>query len=78
LISVGEDNPFPTLKTNSHHYACDAESYLLTPQEEAAGWRLFCNAKTMQGWRSPKAETFPAQGWEIKDGVLTVLASGGS
>ena len=49
----------------------------LTPQEEAAGWRLLWDGKTTEGWRSARAETFPAQGWEIKDGVLTVLASGG-
>jgi hypothetical protein len=49
----------------------------LTPQEEAAGWRLLWDGKTSEGWRSAKSETFPAKGWEAKDGVLTVLASGG-
>lgn len=49
----------------------------LTDAEKAAGWRLLWDGKTTEGWRSAKADTFPAQGWEIADGVLTVLASDG-
>lgn len=47
---------------------------VLTDQEKAEGWRLLWNGKTGAGWRSLKAPTFPAYGWEIRDGVLTVLA----
>jgi hypothetical protein len=50
----------------------------LTADEKAAGWRLLWDGKTTDGWRSAKAEAFPAQGWEVKDGLLTVLASGGA
>jgi len=49
----------------------------LTPEEKAAGWRLLWDGQTTAGWRSAKAEKFPAKGWEIKDGTLTVLASDG-
>jgi hypothetical protein len=49
----------------------------LTEAEKAAGWRLLWDGKTTDGWRSAKSESFPGKGWEIQDGVLTVLASGG-
>jgi hypothetical protein len=44
----------------------------LTAQEEKEGWRLLWDGKTTDGWRSAKSENFPAQGWTIRDGVLTV------
>jgi len=44
----------------------------LTDAERAAGWRLLWDGKTLEGWRSPKSDAFPKQGWSIKDGVLTV------
>ncbi|MCO5296777.1 MAG: DUF1080 domain-containing protein [Fimbriimonadaceae bacterium] len=50
----------------------------LSAQEKAEGWRLLWDGKTTKGWRGAKLETFPDHGWEIKDGVLTVLASGGA
>jgi hypothetical protein len=50
----------------------------LTAAEKTAGWRLLWDGRTTDGWRSAKSETFPAKGWEIKDGVLSVLASGGA
>src|SRR5262245_23886936 len=49
----------------------------LTPEEKAAGWRLLWDGKTTDGWRSVKSDKFPAKGWEIQDGALTVIASGG-
>ena len=50
----------------------------LTKEEAAAGWKLLWDGKTTKGWRGAKLETFPAKGWEINDGVLTVLSSGGA
>ena len=52
-------------------------SNTLTAEEKAAGWRLLWDGKTTGGWRSVKAEIFPASGWVIKDGVLTVLGKRG-
>lgn len=48
----------------------------LTAEEQAAGWRLLWDGKTPSGWRSAKAENFPAKGWQIQDGILSVLAAG--
>jgi len=49
----------------------------LTDREKQDGGRLLWDGKTTDGWRSVKADSFPARGWEIKNGVLTVLESGG-
>lgn len=49
----------------------------LTYQEKKEGWQLLWDGKTTNGWRGGKLESFPESGWEIKDGELTVLASGG-
>lgn len=50
----------------------------LTKAEKRNGWRMLWDAKTTQGWRSARSSAFPKKGWEIKDGVLTVLASNGA
>lgn len=55
-------------------------SYLtneLTVYEKNNGWKLLWDGATTHGWRSAKAATFPQSGWEIKDGILSVLASEG-
>ncbi len=55
-------------------------SYLvnkLTGLEIRRGWRLLWDGKTSKGWRGAKLSHFPEKGWEIKEGVLTVLATGG-
>ena len=55
-------------------------SYLhnqLTEDEKNSGWKLLWDGKTTNGWRGAKRNDFPSKGWSIKDGVLTVHASGG-
>ncbi len=54
-----------------------APANTLTTAEKAAGWRLLWDGQTSDGWRTPKADKFPAKGWEIKDGVLTVQPGNG-
>lgn len=49
----------------------------LTAEEKAAGWQLLWDGSTSAGWRSAKAEEFPAKGWTMQDGVLAVVPSGG-
>jgi len=49
----------------------------LSATEKAAGWRLLWDGHSSEGWRSAKADKFPAKGWEMADGVLTVLAGDG-
>jgi hypothetical protein len=50
----------------------------VSEREAAEGWKLLWDGRTTRGWRGAKLTGFPDHGWEIKDGVLTVLASGGA
>lgn len=55
-------------------------SYLknkLTEREITEGWKLLWDGKTGEGWRGAKLDNFPTKGWQINDGLLTVLSSGG-
>lgn len=45
--------------------------------EEKSGWQMLWDGKTTNGWRGARLDDFPDKGWEIKDGTLTVLSSGG-
>ena len=45
--------------------------------EAKNGWKLLWDGKTKNGWRGARLDSFPDKGWEIEDGVLTVLSSGG-
>jgi len=50
-------------------------SYLdnqLTEREKADGWKLLFDGSTSAGWMNAKTKSFPATGWEIKEGVLSV------
>lgn len=56
-------------------------SYLkntLTDNEERTGWRLLWDGETTNGWRGAKLAEFPEKGWEMTDGILSVLSSGGA
>jgi len=50
----------------------------LTDAERAEGWRLLWDGNTTWGWRSARGKEFPKGGWEIKDGVLSVVETGGA
>lgn len=55
-------------------------SYLinkLTEHELSNGWNLLWDGKTTKGWRGAKLESFPMRGWEMKDGVLSILSTDG-
>ena len=44
----------------------------LSDKEKKEGWRLIFDGKTSKGWVNAKTGIFPASGWEITDGTLTV------
>jgi hypothetical protein len=59
-------------------FASASEPNTLTDQERAQGWRLLWDGQTTRGWRSAKGKEFPKHGWEIQDGVLSVVETGGA
>jgi hypothetical protein len=58
-------------------YVANLVPNTLTAYEQKSGWKLLFDGKTSSGWRGAYKQTFPAKGWEIKDGILKVLASTG-
>lgn len=49
----------------------------LSEAERKNGVSFLWDGKTTTGWRGAYKEHFPAKGWEIKDGVLSVLPTTG-
>ena len=49
----------------------------LTLDESKKGWKMLWDGTTTNGWRGAQLEDFPTKGWEIRDGELIVLSSGG-
>ena len=49
----------------------------LTVSEQENGWELLWDGTSTDGWRGAKLENFPDKGWEIENGILTVLESDG-
>jgi len=50
----------------------------LSEREVKEGWKLLWDGKTTNGWRGAKLKAFPAGGWEIKNGVLSVYETDGA
>ena len=50
----------------------------LTDAERAEGWHLLWDGRTTWGWRSAKGKEFPKGGWEIGNGELSVVETGGA
>ncbi len=50
----------------------------LSPLEKQQGFRLLWDGVSTNGWRGAFKGQFPDKGWEIKEGVLSVLPSGGA
>jgi hypothetical protein len=44
----------------------------ISEQERSNGWNLLWDGKSTRGWRAIDKESFPADRWELKDGVLAV------
>ena len=49
----------------------------LTDLERSQGFELLWDGRTSWGWRSARDKAFPKEGWQIRDGELSVLESGG-
>lgn len=47
----------------------------LSDAEKEQGFELLFDGKTTNGWISAATGEFPKQGWEVKDGILSVLST---
>lgn len=44
----------------------------LSDKEKKEGWQLLFDGKSPKGWMNAKTKIFPANGWEINEGILSV------
>ncbi|MEZ0539380.1 3-keto-disaccharide hydrolase [Fibrella arboris] len=56
-------------------YVVNTNPNTLTDFEKQNGWKLLFDGTSPAGWRSATKETFPAQGWTINDGLISVESS---
>ena len=49
----------------------------LSDREKAEGWQVLFDGRTTDGWRGYAHKKFPAHGWEVEEGTLHDLGSGG-
>jgi hypothetical protein len=79
-IRINSVEPKDHMKTVKAYAPAPQVSWLtnrLTEWEKEQGWKLLWDGKTTNGWRGARLDHFPANGWKIENGILTVLASGG-
>ena len=58
-------------------YVANFAPNTLTTYEKKDGWQLLFDGKTNDGWISAKSNMFPAKGWDISNGTISVLPSEG-
>jgi hypothetical protein len=51
-------------------HAADPLPNQLTEAEQAAGWRLLFDGKSLEGWQVAGKDTPPTQSWVVEDGIL--------
>ena len=57
--------------------ALAAEANTLTPQEQAAGWKLLFDGRSTAGWHTYGKKSVTAGSWKIKDGCLVLPQGNG-
>jgi len=73
-ISTGKLQP---QKFDPAVFVVNLQPNTLTEAERKNGWKLLFDGKTSKGWRSARSQSFPSQGWQIRNGLLQVLSSQG-
>ena len=76
-IRILTENVAANLKQGTLAPAINKIPNTLCEDEKAAGWKLLFDGKTTAGWRGAHRDAFPTDGWSVKDGILTIEASGG-
>lgn len=73
-INTGDVEPqhFP-----ENIYVANFVPNTLNTYEKKDGWQLLFDGSTNSGWISAKSGIFPEKGWDISNGAISVLPSGG-
>ena len=58
-------------------YVVNYQSNTLSSYEKTDGWKLLFDGSTSNGWRSAHADAFPARGWKVEKGTISVLPAEG-
>ena len=58
-------------------YVVNLKNNNLAPVERKEGVKLLFDGKNVNQWRSVNGPAFPAKGWQVADGEIRVLKSGG-
>jgi len=58
-------------------YVVNLQSNVLSAYEKQDGWKLLFDGKTPTGWRSASTMAFPAKGWKVEGGMLSVIGANG-
>ncbi|RWY49428.1 3-keto-disaccharide hydrolase [Mucilaginibacter gilvus] len=58
-------------------YVVNLVPNVLSAYEKQEGWKLLFDGKSSAGWRSASSMTFPAKGWKVTDGMISVIGSAG-
>ncbi len=75
-IRIDYSNPKPT-SFPAGVYVVNNIPNTLIAYEKINGWKLLFNGKTSNGWVGAYKSSFPKNGWQIKNGELTVISSEG-
>lgn len=58
-------------------YVVNLVANSLSGYEKESGWKLLFDGKSTDGWIGAYKKAFPDKGWEVKNGLLSVLPSNG-
>ncbi|TWR30261.1 DUF1080 domain-containing protein [Mucilaginibacter pallidiroseus] len=58
-------------------YVVNLQPNNLSAYEKQDRWNLLFDGRSSAGWRSANSNSFPAKGWKIGDGMISVLPSTG-
>lgn len=76
-IRIMENPPASQYSPYDTIYVVNNIPNTVSEQEKRNGVRLLWDGATTKGWRGAHKDAFPAKGWEIKDGILSVQPSDG-
>jgi hypothetical protein len=74
-IRIKTENLQPS--PNEGIYVVNLIPNTLADAETEKGFKLLFDGNSTDNFKSVKGEDFPAKGWKVEDGVLTVVGSGG-